>query len=320
MEKHLRNTLESIERQTIGLENLEVLMINEASRDGSKQIMDEYADKYENFIAVHLSKSSGTPGKPRNIGIEMASGKYIMFIDHDDFYSDDACEVLYNKISKEKADVVSGIYNFVYGKKIRKLEDKKIFENKKEIKVKNITEKEELLTLPPVVWSKIFSKSFITNNNLRFPVGALAEDLIFLSTALLKAEGIIFLDYPVYNYRVLDQEGETSLSQTRTKKWFKGVCDARKTIFDTYQKEGKKRYFKPICEYSLNYLLDVFLKSNLEFNDKYEVLEHMYWIFEKADEYGIKPPEKYVLLFNSIIKKDFKTAITISENLSKSGS
>ena len=49
-------------------------MVNEASSDGSKSIIDEYSNKYENFIAVHLSESSGTPGKPRNIGMEMARG------------------------------------------------------------------------------------------------------------------------------------------------------------------------------------------------------------------------------------------------------
>ena len=316
MEKYLRKTLESIEMQTIGLENLEVIMINEASSDGSKLIIDEYAHKYENFIAFHLPKSSGTPGKPRNIGIEMASGDYIMFIDHDDFYSDDACEILYNKISKEGVDIVSGIYNFVHDTDIKPLHDKRIFENKSEFKVKNIAEKEELLTLPPVVWSKIFKRSFIMDNNLRFPVGVLAEDLIFLSTALLKANGIIFLDHAIYNYRVLVKDGESSLSQRRDINWFKGVCDARKTIWDTYQKEGKENHFKYICKYSLNYLLEVFTKTNMKFNDKYEVLEYIHWIFEKSNDYGIDPPKKYANLYNSIIEKDYKNAIIISENLS----
>ena len=320
MEKYLRKTLESIEMQTIGLENLEVLMINEASSDGSKLIINEYANKYENFVAVHLSESSGTPGKPRNIGMGMARGEYIMFIDHDDFYSDDACEVLYNKISKEGVDIVSGIYNFVRGNDIRKLNDRtnillKIFENQKEIKVKNIAEKEELLSSPPVVWSKIFRRSFITDNSLRFPVGTLAEDLIFLSTALLKANGIIFLDHVVYNYRILSKGGETSISHKSDKKWFKGVIDARKIIYDTYQEEGKEKYFKQICQYSLNYLLDVFTRSNMEFDDKYEVLEYMHWLIEKSNDYGISPPEEYINLFNSIIKQDYKDAIMISQTI-----
>ena len=319
MEKYLRKTLESIEMQTIGLENLEVIMVNEASSDGSKSIIDEYSDKYENFIAIHLSESSGTPGKPRNIGMEMARGEYIMFIDHDDFYSDDACEVLYNKISKERADIVSGIYNFVHGSEIKELpdlrDDKRIFKNQTEIKVKNIAEKEELLTLPPVVWSKIFRRSFIRDNFLTFPEAVLAEDLIFLSNAFLKAEGIIFLNQAIYNYRILDQKEETSLSHARNKEWFMGVCDARKTIWDIYQKEGKEKYFKLICQYSLKYLLNAFTRSHMEFDDKYEVLDYMYWIFKKSDDYGLLPSKKFVYLFKLILKKEYKNVIIISEIL-----
>ena len=165
------------------------------------------------------------------------------------------------------------------------------------------------------MWSKIFRRSFIEDNFLNFPVGVLAEDLIFLSNALLKAEGIIFLNQAIYNYRILDKKGETSLSHARDKEWFKGVCDARKTIWDTYQKEGKEKYFRLICQYSLKYLLNVFARSNMEFDDKYEVLDYMYWIFKKSDDYGLLPSKKFVFLYKLILKKDYKNAIMISEIL-----
>jgi glycosyltransferase involved in cell wall biosynthesis len=178
IERYLTKTLDSLLNQTIGIENLEIIMINDYSTDDSPKIIDKYATKYNNFIAVHLPENSGLPGKPRNIGIERASGEYLMFMDHDDYYSNDACEVFYNKITNENADVVFSRYKYVF-EDGRIQNNPNIFGKVNEINIKTIDENKQLFKTAPSIWTKIFRRKFVIENNIRFPEGILGEDLSF---------------------------------------------------------------------------------------------------------------------------------------------
>ena len=119
-EKYIRESLDSIIRQTIGFEHLEVILVDDCSTDRSGEIMDEYADRYRNIKVIHLQKNSGTAGKPRNCGLEHATAEYLMFLDADDYYSDDACEVLYKEIEKNNVDIVSSNYIYIYENRTEK--------------------------------------------------------------------------------------------------------------------------------------------------------------------------------------------------------
>ena len=99
-EKDLERAISSLMKQTIGFENIEVLLVDDLSTDNTRKVILEYAEKYNNIKYIFLESNSGTAGKPRNIGIENASSEYIMFLDNDDEYIPEACEILYDKISK----------------------------------------------------------------------------------------------------------------------------------------------------------------------------------------------------------------------------
>ena len=119
---HLRRGIDSLINQTIGNENLEIIMVNDCSTDGSDKIIDEYAKKYDCCIAIHHEKNSGAAYTPRNTGIDACTGDYIMFLDPDDTYSLDACEKLYDAVKKYGADIAFGRYKriFTYEGKIQK--------------------------------------------------------------------------------------------------------------------------------------------------------------------------------------------------------
>ena len=89
--KYIGESLDSILNQTIGHENLQVIMVDDGSTDESPAIMEEYSKKYPNFVSKRLDNKSGSAGRPRNEGLALATGKYVMFIDPDDFYTEDAC-------------------------------------------------------------------------------------------------------------------------------------------------------------------------------------------------------------------------------------
>lgn len=119
---HLRGGIDSLINQTIGNENLEIIMVNDCSTDGSDKIIDEYAEKYDCCIAIHHEENSGAAFTPRNTGIEACSGDYIMFLDPDDRYVPDCCEVLYNAATQNNAQMAFGRFRriFEYGGHVQK--------------------------------------------------------------------------------------------------------------------------------------------------------------------------------------------------------
>ena len=114
VETEIHKTIESILNQSIGFENLQVIMVDNCSSDNSREIIDEYANKYDNFISIHHQVGSGSAGKPRNTGLSHATGDYVMFLDSDDSYTPKACETLYNKINDIDGDIIFGRYERVY--------------------------------------------------------------------------------------------------------------------------------------------------------------------------------------------------------------
>ena len=111
-EMHIKQNLNSLINQTIKFENIEVLLIDHCSTDNTLNIIKQLENKSENIKVVHLKENTGTPGNPRNAGINKASSDYIMFLDADDYYLNDICETLYRKIKKEDVDFVSCLYCF----------------------------------------------------------------------------------------------------------------------------------------------------------------------------------------------------------------
>jgi glycosyltransferase involved in cell wall biosynthesis len=95
VESYIEMAFESIKNQTIGFNNIEVIMVNDCSYDNSGKIIEKYANEYDNCIAIHLKENSGAAGLPRNIAIENASSDYIMFLDPDDYYEKNACKTLH---------------------------------------------------------------------------------------------------------------------------------------------------------------------------------------------------------------------------------
>ena len=85
-EEYLGNALDSVINQSMGFENIELILVDDKSTDNSRNIIEEYSNIYYNIKPIFLDENSGCPGIPRNVGIKNASSDYIMFIDNDDEY------------------------------------------------------------------------------------------------------------------------------------------------------------------------------------------------------------------------------------------
>ena len=104
-EKYIARCLDSVIEQTY--KNIEIIIINDGSKDKSKEILDEYEKKYPNIIR-HIEQENKGVAKTRNYGIKIANGNYITFIDNDDYIDKDYIETFVNVLKENEYDIVMG--------------------------------------------------------------------------------------------------------------------------------------------------------------------------------------------------------------------
>jgi poly(ribitol-phosphate) beta-N-acetylglucosaminyltransferase len=106
-EPYLRECLDSVLGQSLGLDHLEVIAVDDGSTDGSAELLDEYASRHRQVIVVH-EPNSGGPGRPRNVALQRAQGRYVFFLDADDFLGQDALRRMVEMADRNGSDVVLG--------------------------------------------------------------------------------------------------------------------------------------------------------------------------------------------------------------------
>lgn len=201
-EKYLNRCIDSIINQTLGFENIELILADDNSSDNSKNIINEYCEKYPNIKSFFSSTNHGFPGYGRNIGLKNSTGRYIMFIDNDDTYEPDFCETMYRIIENENCDIVSSNHNCIENDLIIK---ENAFSDISEKNLKNdnlkLVKLNEFYNIPAVeIWTKIFKRSIIKDNNIQFIEDRLNEDTQFLFNYLFYADNLIYTNYYGYNH------------------------------------------------------------------------------------------------------------------------
>lgn len=222
---------QSLYNQTIGFENLEVIFVDDCSNDNTDKKIKEFSEKYDNVHAYFLKDNSGFAGKPRNIGLKNANSDYVMFLDPDDYYLEDACEILYKRISEYDLDMVSA--NYCIDNKNNKTNWSHI-NIKNELFINSIYEKSSLLILPPAIWSKIYKKSFLENNYIEFNEKLPGQDAIFIMKVLLNTKKSLYVDLPVAVYCKRDYNNTIvkSITDDRTFKRLSDYLDAYEEMYN----------------------------------------------------------------------------------------
>lgn len=162
-------------------DDAEILLIN----DGSKEIIEDYHDRYPNRI-VAISKSNSGSGETRNLGLVKATGKYVTFIDSDDYVDRDYFKKFVDAIARTGADVVVGGY-------------KRIVDGKEQFEVvpKDMPWARFQILTP---WAKIFNFDFIRRNNLKFVPLVLGDDDHFVTVTYSYADKVAIFPYAGYNF------------------------------------------------------------------------------------------------------------------------
>lgn len=219
IENYITRCIESLLNQGFSQNEYEIILINDGSTDNSEQICLHYATLYNNII--FKTQINQGVSAARNSGLEMARGKYICFVDGDDYLiSNGLSSVFYNYTSKDNPDVTIYQRYIIKNHLDYSIEDKspkgeKTFEGNGQ----NYILKNGLIFN---ITTAIFKKSFLTENSLKFLNYTIAEDFLFFTSALFLNPTVISTSYNIYRYIV---HGNSIITMRSSKQAQKCVYD-----------------------------------------------------------------------------------------------
>lgn len=195
--KHLHRCLDSIVGQTY--RNLQIILIDDGSTDGSGEVCDQYAANDDRIIVVH--QPNGGVSKARNAGLEIANGDYYQFPDSDDYLEPDTYEYLLDTIREHNCDMV----NFEYFVTYTAYESRHILSDDHYGLVNTFDAHRLIMTGEPFACNKFFSQKLITANDdllgIKFREDIFrGEDSLFAHEATDRAETVWFDKRPLYHY------------------------------------------------------------------------------------------------------------------------
>ena len=285
VEKYLEETIESVINQTIGfIENIQLILVNDGSKDHSEEICLKYKEKYPENILYIKQENEGV-SSARNKGIEYIKGKYVNFLDGDDKWSLDALEKMYNFLESNYESI-----DFVVARK-------QLFEAKdgfhildykfEKTKVIDIFEDYNFVQMDvtSVLLKTEIVKKYKFNENLKY-----AEDAEFINRILLKKRKYGVIREAIHLYRKrLDNTSALQIS-SKPKSWFINTIEEfHKKIIDTsIELYGKKiPYIQFMIMYDLQWRLKKTNYNALNENEKQKYIDDITFLLKEIEDYII---------------------------------
>lgn len=193
VEEYIEECLESIINQT--LEDIEIIIVNDGTEDNSMKKIEKFLSD-ERIIVIN--KKNGGLSSARNLGIKLAEGEYISFVDSDDFIERTMLEDLY--CASNNHDIIFSDFIF-YDEK-----SKKEIKNEREILFSENKGSCFYLYGSTVVWNKIYKREFLLKNNLFFKEGIIYEDELFTFKSSFLAEKIKYVKNIIIIIEIIEKE------------------------------------------------------------------------------------------------------------------
>lgn len=208
VEKYLQRCVDSILKQTYY--NLEIILVDDGSPDGCPAICDEYAKQDERVTVIHQNNQGLSAA--RNAGLENAKGKYIFFVDSDDFIDENVIKIMIEAAEEKDADLVLCNYMYVdeQGDELKTKYSKKL--EKKVLNVRDVLTQscESGGEVFIVAWNKLYKSELWAN--YRYPAGKIHEDEFAFCPIVSQCNTIISTGYTGYYYVQRDGSIMSNLS------------------------------------------------------------------------------------------------------------
>ncbi|MGN0006157.1 MAG: glycosyltransferase [Candidatus Gastranaerophilaceae bacterium] len=317
-DNQLRQCLNSVVNQT--LTNLEIICIDDNSRDKSLKIAEEFA-KTDNRIKIIKNEETKGQSYSRNRGLEAATGRYIGFVDADDFISENMYKTMYEKARKNQADIVM-CKALLYDEKTQTTKNDDYYELKcvEDFFQKTFSHEDTknfITEINVAVWNKLYRKDFLQSIKANFVEGSIFEDLPFFFESYTKAKNVVIVDEHLYYYRI--NTPNSTMTQTGKK-----LLDRVEMVTIANEVLKKLPYYEEIKTKVLDWIIhDIFYRF-LAIDSKYqrEYFFKMQKLFRSLD---ISKKEKslietpYLPFFDEIKEKSFIEVINNFIKLSLSG-
>lgn len=218
VEEFLGKCLDSVQNQQF--KEFEVIIINDGSTDNSEKTIQKFLKNFDK--CVYINQKNQGPSAARNAGIEKSSGKYLVFLDSDDFIEPNFLSVLYKEITTSDADIVCCNFNFFYPKT-----NTKVF-----VPIGSIPgDYNNLQALKKLIldigtrfyaWNKIYKRSLFDENKIKFP-NMYFEDIATIPKLFYFAKKIKIISAVLYNYTVRETSIVGNASAKKTNDYIKSL-------------------------------------------------------------------------------------------------
>lgn len=196
MEDYMKHCIESL---LIGKEDVEIIIVDDGSKDNTGAIADEYAKKYPKIVKT-IHQENGGHGEGINTGLKHATGKYFKVVDADDWVDEEAYKTLLKKIKHIDSDliVMNYVYTYVDGRPNQTISFKNVFKENEEITWDDM--KRFKVTQYPSLHSMMYKKSVLDETGIDLPKHVFYEDNLFIYLPMVNTKSIYYLDLDFYRY------------------------------------------------------------------------------------------------------------------------
>ena len=235
-----------------GQQNAEIIFVDDGSKDQGGVMCDGYARQYENVRVFH--KENGGLSSARNYGMREAQGKYILFVDPDDFVEPDMCCRI-SQILEQYGDVDVLVFDAweEIGNDISRMYEQIHYAMKIESGKAYMLRCCQKNNLGVEVWRRMYRREFMEENYLNFKEGILHEDIEFTPRVLLAAESVLEIPDAFYHYIVRDNSMCTWKNRTNN------IRDVFETL--RIQSEIAKEQSSELKKWMLNHVLNTYLST-----------------------------------------------------------
>lgn len=203
VEKYLRECLDSVVNQT--LKEIEIICVDDGSTDSTPQILEEYAAKDSRFTILHQKNQFA--GVARNNGMKIARGKYLSFLDSDDFFEPTMFEKMVHRAEEVDAEIVVCDYRHFWSTAPEKNWIYRVLDKNENLRTAQFFSPEKTLSALPIynlsftTWNKIFKREFVEKTGNTFAKTRSSNDLTFVSFSIYQATRIAILPEILLSYR-----------------------------------------------------------------------------------------------------------------------
>ena len=203
VEMFIERAVSSMVNQTIGFDNVELIMIDDCSTDRTLEELKKYEEKYPESIMLIPLEQNVKQGAARNIALQYATGEYVCYMDADDYLVPNALEKLYRVARENRAEITGYLFKYVYEGVPDDVNDTKSDKPNEMVEINTRMDRILFIFSDKIIrgcWNKFYEREFIIKNDLKYAEGIFDEESLFTYPAYMAVKRYYLLNEYLYRY------------------------------------------------------------------------------------------------------------------------